>query len=33
MNEKNPSFLQKVTCIGLDHCGAVAEFHIYGFLL
>ncbi len=33
MNEKNPSFLHKVTCIPSYHTGTVAMFHIHGFLL
>ncbi len=30
---KNLSFLHKVTCIRLDHAGAVAKYHIRGFIL
>ncbi len=30
---KNPQFLHKVTCIRSDHPGAVAKFHIHGFIL
>ncbi len=30
---KNPLFLHKVTCIRSDHGGAVAQFHIHGFIL
>ncbi len=30
---KNPSFLHKITCIRLDHAGAVAKFYIYAFTL
>ncbi len=30
---KNPSFLDKVTCIRWNHAGAGAKFHIHGFIL
>ncbi len=30
---KNSSFLHKLTSIRLDHAGAVAKFHIHGFIL
>ncbi len=30
---KNSSFLHKVTCIWSNHAGAVAGFHIHGFIL
>ncbi len=30
---KKTSFLHKVICIRLDHAGAVAKFHIHGFIL
>ncbi len=29
---KNPSLFHRVTCIRSDHAGAVAKFHIHGFI-